>query len=100
MRLKIKKLKVKTRLKIKEKEVAGISEIMYIKVEVCLIGRTPGLRDKNESPPHVEDSIFENGENIDKHAFINRTQRSQPITHPQDTNLGHQNDVCRCSLPT
>lgn len=73
---------------------------MYIKVEVYLIRRTPGLHDKNESPPPVEDSIFKNGENIDKHAFINRTQRSQPITHPQDTNLGHQNDVCRCSLPT
>lgn len=77
-----------------------MGEIMYINVRVCLIRRTPGLRDKNENPPPVEDSIFENGGNIDKHAFINRTQRSQPITHPQDTNLGHQNGVCRCSLPT
>lgn len=49
---------------------------MYIKVKVRLIRTTPGLHDKNESPPPVEDSIFENGENIDKHAFINRTQRS------------------------
>ena len=89
--------------KIKNKKEGGngsISEIMYIKVRVRLIRTTPGLRDKNESPPPVEDSIFENGGNIDKHAFINRTLESQPITHPQDTNLGHQSDVCRCSLPT
>lgn len=77
-----------------------MGKIVYIKVKVHLIRTTPGLRDKNESPPPVENSIFENGGNIDKHAFINKTQRSQPITHPQDTNLEHQNDVCRCSLPT
>ena len=46
---------------------------MYINARVRLIRTTPGLRDKNESPPPVEDSIFENGGNIDKHAFINRT---------------------------
>lgn len=51
-------------------------KIMYIKVRVRLIRTTPGLHDKNESPPSVEDNIFENGENIDKHAFINGTQRS------------------------
>lgn len=96
--MKVKKI-IKELKKIK-KELESISEIMYIKVRVRLIRTTPGLRDKNESPPPVEDIIFENGENIDKHAFINRTQRSQPITHPQDTNLGHQSDVCRCSLPT
>ena len=50
-----------------------MGKIVYIKVRVCLIRTTPGLRDKNESPPPVEDSIFENGGNIDKHAFINRT---------------------------
>ena len=45
---------------------------MSINVRVRLIRKTPGLHDKNESPPPVEDSIFENGENIDKHAFIGR----------------------------
>ena len=85
--------------KIKERLI-GINEIMYIKVVVGLISTTPGAVVKIESPPSVEDNIFENDENIDKHAFINRTTRSQPITHPQDTNLGHQNGVCRCSLPT
>ena len=49
---------------------------MSIKVEVHLIRTTPGSVDKNESPPSIEDSVFENGENIDKHAFIQEVSLS------------------------